>query len=125
MKTLSVFSSFAVNDLKPAKEFYGKKLGLSVKENKQMGLLEIKIAGGNHIMAYPKADHKPASFTVLNLVVKDIDKAVDELAKKGVKFVKYPGFGQDKKGISRADGRGPSIAWFKDPSGNVIAVFAI
>src|SRR5688572_10930685 len=123
-KSVNAFSSFAAKDLKKTKDFYSKTLGLSVKEDKQMGLLNMDLGNKNLVMVYPKPDQKPANFTIFNLVVKDIDKAVDDLAAKGVKFDKYPGFGQDKKGIARPSDAnpGPSIAWFKDPDGNILAV---
>lgn len=123
MKNLGVFASFAVKDLDKAEEFYTKILGLDVTKEAEMGMLEIK-SGGGKIMVYPKPDHAPAVFTVFNLVVEDIEKAVDELVGKGVSFDHYDGFNQDAKGIARGD-QGPPIAWFKDPSGNIVAVFEI
>jgi catechol 2,3-dioxygenase-like lactoylglutathione lyase family enzyme len=117
------FSGFAVDDLGAAKTFYGETLGLDVVEDPP-GLLALRIAGGTTIMAYPKPDHTPASFTILNFPVDDIDQAVDELTKRGVSFERYEGFGQDEKGIARAQGgqEGPPIAWFRDPAGNILAV---
>ena len=117
-----LFSSFAVKDLKQARNFYSETLGLKVSEDKDMGLLELKLDGKNRIMIYPKDDHRPATYTVLNLVVKNIDDAVEELDKRGVSFEKYEGFEQEASGIARANEYGPSIAWFKDPSGNILAV---
>ncbi len=122
-KAVNVFSSFAVKDLKKAKDFYSKSLGLKVAEEKQMGLLNLELGKGNRVMVYPKPDHKPANYTMLNLVVKNIDQAVADLTKRGVKFEKYKGFGQEPNGIARGGpGRGPDIAWLKDPSGNIVAV---
>jgi catechol 2,3-dioxygenase-like lactoylglutathione lyase family enzyme len=112
------FSGFAVDDLQKAKEFYGETLGLSVSD--ENGLLHLHIAGGTNILAYPKPDHTPASFTILNFPVDDIQKAVDELVERGVRFEKYAGFEQDDRGIFR--GGGPYIAWFKDPAGNILSV---
>jgi predicted enzyme related to lactoylglutathione lyase len=119
-KNTKAFSSFSVNDLQKAKEFYGKTLGVEVKDN-PMGLIELQIASGNDIMVYPKPNHEPATFTVLNFPVDDIDKAVDELAAKGIAFEQYSELKTDKKGISR-DPNGPKIAWFKDPAGNILSV---
>jgi len=120
-KTVHAFSTFAVKDLKKAKQFYAKTLGIKVTEDKKMGLLYLELGKGARVMIYPKPDQKPANNTILTLVVKDIDKTVAELAKHRVKPVIYKGFGQDKKGIVRANEYGPSITWFKDPSGNIIA----
>ncbi len=124
-KNTKAFSSFSVNDLQKAKDFYGNTLGLAVKDN-PMGLIELQIAGSNNIMIYPKPNHEPATFTVLNFPVNDIDKAVDELTAKGVVFEKYnyPELKTDDKGIARGDGgaKGPNIAWFKDPAGNILSV---
>ena len=120
----SVFSSFSTDDLKKSEEFYSQTVGLKVEEDKTMGLLKLHLPGGTTVMVYPKDNHEPAAFTVLNLVVDDIDTAVDNLSAKGVKFETYEGFKQDAKGIARSDKpeAGPSIAWFKDPAGNVISV---
>jgi catechol 2,3-dioxygenase-like lactoylglutathione lyase family enzyme len=114
----NAFSGFAVDDLQRAREFYGETLGLEVSE--EQGLLALHIAGGRAILVYPKPDHTPATYTILNFPVDDIDAAVDELAARGVRVEKYDGFDQDEKGIAR--GEGPSIAWFKDPAGNVLSV---
>jgi catechol 2,3-dioxygenase-like lactoylglutathione lyase family enzyme len=113
------FSGFSVDDIGAAKRFYGDTLGLNVTEE-DMGLLGLHIAGGTEIMVYPKESHDPATFTILNFPVDDIDRAVDELTAKGVTFERYDGFDQDEKGIAR-DG-GPQIAWFKDPAGNILSV---
>lgn len=122
-KDSKTFSSFSTNDLEKAKKFYSDVLGLDVVEMKDMGLLQLRLAGGGSVMIYPKENHTPATFTVLNFPVSDIDKAVDELTGKGVQFERYEGFEQDEKGIARGgEDRGPSIAWFKDPAGNILAV---
>ena len=112
------FSGFSVNDLETAKKFYGEVLGLKTSE--RYGLLTLHLAGGRDTLVYPKPDHSPATYTILNFAVDDIDAAVDELISRGVELVKYDGLGQDDKGINRAGG--PYIAWFKDPAGNILAV---
>lgn len=121
-KYLHAFSGFSVDDVDKAQKFYSKTLGLGVTATDEG--LEIKLPDGGSVFAYQKDNHEPASFTILNLMVENIDKVVDELAKNGVEFEKYDGFGQDDKGIARgiAAGRGPDIAWFKDPAGNILAV---
>jgi catechol 2,3-dioxygenase-like lactoylglutathione lyase family enzyme len=112
------FSGFAVDDVPKAKKFYSETLGLRVSE--EYGMLWLHIAGEWDILVYPKSDHTPATFTILNFPVDDIDKAVDELAERGVRFERYEDSEQDEKGIHR--GGGPLIAWFKDPAGNVLSV---
>ena len=112
------FSGFAVDDLEAARKFYGETLGLNTSE--QYGLLTLHLAGGRDTLVYPKPDHVPATYTILNFEVDDIDAAVDELTKRGVSLERYEGMGQDAKGINRAGG--PYIAWFKDPAGNILAV---
>jgi predicted enzyme related to lactoylglutathione lyase len=112
------FSGFSVNDLEAAKKFYGEVLGLKTSE--RYGLLTLHLAGDRDTLVYPKPDHSPATYTILNFAVDDIDAAVDELISRGVELVKYDGLGQDDKGINRAGG--PYIAWFKDPAGNILAV---
>ena len=114
------FSGFSANDIEKAKEFYGRTLGLKVSESN--GLLTLHLAGGDNVLIYPKPNHTPATFTVLNFPVDDVDQAVDELAKRGVRFEIYdlPDLKTDKKGIMR--GNGPTIAWFKDPAGNILSV---
>jgi catechol 2,3-dioxygenase-like lactoylglutathione lyase family enzyme len=112
------FSGFAVNDLQRAREFYGETLGLKTSE--EHGLMTLDLAGDRPTLVYPKPDHTPATYTILNFPVEDIDKAVDELAARGVRFEQYNGMDQDEKGIFR--GAGPYIAWFKDPAGNVLSV---
>jgi catechol 2,3-dioxygenase-like lactoylglutathione lyase family enzyme len=114
------FSGFAAPDLAKVKEFYGRVLGLKVTE--EHGLLTVHLAGGNNVLIYPKADHVPATFTILNFPVANVDQAVDELSKRGVRFETYDGpeIKTDEKGIMR--GNGPTIAWFKDPAGNILSV---
>ena len=114
------FSGFAVGDIEKAKEFYGRTLGLKVSESN--GLLTLHLAGGNNVLLYPKPNHAPANFTVLNFPVDSVDEAVDQLTKRGVHFEIYdlPDIKTDKKGIMR--GNGPTIAWFKDPAGNILSV---
>lgn len=122
-KESKAFGSFSVDNLEKAKEFYGKTLGLKVVEYEEMGILHVEFAGGGKLMIYPKDNHKPASFTVLNFPVKDVEKTVDELIEKGITFEQYTEFHTDKKGISRDWGQ--EIAWFTDPAGNIIAVLRI
>jgi catechol 2,3-dioxygenase-like lactoylglutathione lyase family enzyme len=119
-KDAKAFSSFSVNDLEKAKEFYGETLGLKVSELEEG--LQLNLAGSNVVFLYPKPNHTPASFTVLNFPVNDIEEAVDELTTLGVRLEKYdlPDLKTDKKGIMR--GNGPLIAWFKDPAGNILSV---
>jgi catechol 2,3-dioxygenase-like lactoylglutathione lyase family enzyme len=112
------FSGFAVDDLPKARQFYGETLGLETSE--EYGLLTLHLAGGRDTLVYPKPDHTPATYTILNFPVDDIESAVDELSARGVSFERYEGADQDDKGIFR--GEGPLIAWFKDPAGNVLSV---
>jgi predicted enzyme related to lactoylglutathione lyase len=112
------FSGFAVDDLKAARAFYEETLGLKTSE--QYDLLTLHLAGDRDTMVYPKPDFVPATYTILNFPVDDIDEAVDELAARGVSLERYDGFEQDEKGVFR--GEGPYIAWFKDPAGNVLSV---
>lgn len=112
------FSGFSVDDIPKAKQFYGETLGLRVSE--EHGMLTLHIAGDRDTLIYPKDDHTPATFTILNFPVDDVDKAVEELAARGVRFERYDGAEQDEKGIHR--GGGPLIAWFKDPAGNILSV---
>ena len=119
------FSGFATDDVETAKQFYGETLGLNVSDN-EMGILTLHIAGDRDTIVYPKPDHEPASFTVLNFPVDDIEAAVDGLVERGVTFERYDGMGEedyDERGIWR--GEGPPIAWFKDPAGNVLSVIKI
>lgn len=116
------FSGFAVDDLRAAEEFYGSTLGLRVSTDN--GLLTLHLPGGRDVLAYAKPDHTPASFTILNFPVDDIDHAVDDLMARGIRFERYDGFEQDDKGIDRSGG-GPLIAWFTDPAGNVLSVLEL
>ena len=118
-KECETFSSFSVNDVKKAREFYGGTLGLDVNETKEG--LELKLEG-NTVFIYPKANHSAASFTVLNFSVDDIEEAVDELERLGLPLEHYnlPDLKTDKRGIMRSPG--PNIAWFKDPAGNILSV---
>ncbi len=119
----AAFSGFSVNDVAKAKEFYADKLGLKVEEQGRMGV-KIYLPGGGNVFAYPKENHQPATFTILNFAVDDIDKAVEELSKQGINIEHYDNPPQDEKGIARgrAQNIGPDIAWFKDPAGNVLSV---
>ena len=119
LKDSKAFSGFSVDDLPRAKQFYAGTLGLDVSE--PMSGLRLHLAGGGEVFIYPRENHVPASFTVLNFPVEDVDAAVDRLTAAGVTFERYEGFDQDEKGISRG-GEGPGIAWFKDPAGNILAV---
>ncbi len=122
LKNSKAFSGFSVNDIQKAKEFYSEILGLEVKDN-PMGLLELNTEGVNRVIIYPKPNHVPATFTILNFPVKNIDESVDELIKKGITFEQYDGpIKTDEKGICRSGGKGPNIAWFKDPAGNILSL---
>jgi catechol 2,3-dioxygenase-like lactoylglutathione lyase family enzyme len=116
------FSTFSVNDLGKAKEFYRKTLGLDVKEQPEG--LDLNLPGGHRVFIYPKPDHTPATYTVLNFQVSDVEAAVDELTAAGVQFERYEGqLATNEKGIAHGNGNGPeAIAWFKDPAGNFISV---
>ncbi|WP_144719069.1 VOC family protein [Agrococcus jejuensis] len=114
------FSGFAVPDIDAAATFYRDVLGLVVKEER--GMLTLALPGGGHVLAYPKPDHAPAAFTILNLVVPDLPAAIDDLVGRGAEFLRYDGFHHDERGIVHGGGRGPDIAWTTDPAGNVIAV---
>ena len=118
LKSHRAFSGFSVNDLAAAKRFYAETLGLHVVEEGAGIWLHLPESG--RVFLYPKPDHQPATFTILNFQVDDIDAAVDELTGLGVPFERYPGISADAKGIMR--GNGPDIAWFKDPAGNILAV---
>jgi catechol 2,3-dioxygenase-like lactoylglutathione lyase family enzyme len=116
------FGGFSSNDIAKAREFYATTLGLEVTEAN--GLLTLHLAGGHTVIIYPKDNHEPASFTVLNFPVDDIDQAVADLTAAGVRFERYEAFDQDERGIMRSTAAqpGPSIAWFKDPAGNILSV---
>jgi catechol 2,3-dioxygenase-like lactoylglutathione lyase family enzyme len=117
-ETAKAFGSFAVDDLAAARKFYGETLGLRVSE--EDGPLRLHLADDHRILVYPKPDHSPASFTILNFPVDDIDRAVDELTARGVPIQRYEGLDTDDRGIYR--GEGHSIAWFADPAGNVLSL---
>ncbi len=118
-KNTPAYSSFSVDDLQKAKDFYANILGLDVSETH--GIIRLTTEGNNAIIVYPKPNHIPATFTVLNFSIENVDKAVDELIAKGIRFEQYTGdIHTDAKGISR--GAGPAIAWFKDPAGNILSV---
>lgn len=120
-RNTQAFSGFSVNDIAKAKEFYGGTLGMDVTEPGMQGLLSINVTGGNRIIVYEKPDHIPATFTILNFPVDNIEQAVDALTDKGIRFEQYGGpIATDPKGIMR--GGGPLIAWFKDPAGNILSV---
>jgi catechol 2,3-dioxygenase-like lactoylglutathione lyase family enzyme len=112
------FSGFAVDDLQKAQDFYDGTLGL--KTSVQDDILFLHIAGDRDTLVYPKPDYTPATYTILNFPVDDVDAAVDELTGRGVEFLRYDGIEQDEKGIARGDG--PTIAWFTDPAGNILSV---
>jgi predicted enzyme related to lactoylglutathione lyase len=112
------YSGFSSNDIPKAKEFYARALGLEVTE--ENGMLTLHLAGGGTVLIYPKDNHEPASFTVLNFPVEDIDQAVDRLAVAGIQMERYEGSNQDERGVARA--YPPPIAWFKDPAGNILSV---
>jgi catechol 2,3-dioxygenase-like lactoylglutathione lyase family enzyme len=115
------FSGFAVPDIQEAREFYGETLGLKTSIlDEENGLMQLDLAGDRPTIVYQQPSATPASYTILNFPVDDIDGAVDQLAERGVSFERYDGFEQDEKGIAR--GPGPQIAWFKDPAGNVLSV---
>jgi len=120
LKDSEAFSGFAAPELGAARTFYGETLGLNVETLEDGNLLALHLAGGRDVLVYAKPDHAPATYTILNFPVSDIDATVDGLVAKGVTFEKYPGFDQDDKGIAR--GAGPLIAWFTDPAGNILSV---
>ncbi|MGH2788512.1 MAG: VOC family protein [Actinomycetota bacterium] len=119
-KNAGAFSGFSVDDIERAKDFYERTLGLEVSESN--GMLELHLGSGATVLVYPKDNHEPATFTILNFPVADIDKAVDELKDRGVSFETYdfPGLKTDERGVFR--GEGPNIAWFRDPAGNILSV---
>jgi catechol 2,3-dioxygenase-like lactoylglutathione lyase family enzyme len=119
LEAANAFSGFSVDDLDRAKQFYSETLGLSVSEIPAG--LELQLGGGGRVFVYPKPNHEPATFTILNFPVANIDQAVAELTAAGVTFERYDGLEQDDRGIARGGG-GPNIAWFKDPAGNILSV---
>jgi predicted enzyme related to lactoylglutathione lyase len=116
------FSGFAVDDIDAAERFYGETLGVRTSRG-PMGLLTLHIAGDRDTIVYPKPDFEPATYTILNFPVPDVEAAVDQLVERGVEPERYDGFGQDEKGIAR--GEGPDIAWFRDPAGNILSVLQL
>jgi catechol 2,3-dioxygenase-like lactoylglutathione lyase family enzyme len=121
-KDSHAFSGFSTNDIAKAKEFYGQTLGLEVTD--ENGMLTLHLAGGGSVLIYPKKNHEPATFTVLNFPVKEIGEAADALIQAGIQFERYEGSNQDERGIARPakPEDGPSIAWFKDPAGNILSI---
>ena len=115
------FSGFSVDDISKARDFYAKTLGLEVGDG-EMGELQLRLGSGASVFVYPKDNHQPATYTVLNFPVADVGAAVDQLSAAGVRFERYEGFEQDERGIVHGDGNGPDIAWFKDPAGNILSV---
>jgi len=122
LKDSKAYSGFSVDDIEKAKNFYGEVLGLDVSE--EHGMLDLHLATGGTVIIYPKETHVPATYTILNFPVNDIDAAADELIAKGVSFETYEGMHQDENGIARgkAANMGPDIAWFKDPAGNILSI---
>jgi predicted enzyme related to lactoylglutathione lyase len=120
LKTRAAFASFSTDDLSAAKEFYGRKLGLEVRDS-PMGMLEVMLGADQHVTIYPKPNHEPATFTVLNFIVPDIQAAVGSLKAVNVSMERYDGMEQDEMGVAR-DPQGPAIAWFKDNAANILAV---
>ena len=119
------YSGFAVDDPARAREFYGETLGLKVSTlGEEIELLELHLGGGRPVLVYPKPDFTPATYTILNFPVGDLEGTVDELAGRGVEFERYEDFDHDERGIARGGGQGPDIAWFKDPAGNILSVHA-
>ena len=125
LNSSQAFSSFSIDDVDRARQFYGQTLGVDVGTVEEMGeLLELRLGGGARVMLYAKPDHQSATFTVLNFPVKNVDETVAELKRRGVRFEIYdgPAVKTDEHGISRGDDNGPTIAWFKDPAGNILSV---
>jgi catechol 2,3-dioxygenase-like lactoylglutathione lyase family enzyme len=120
LRDSKAFSGFATDDLDAAQRFYGETLGLDVEVWDEGNLLALHLAGGRDTLIYNKPDFVPATYTILNFPVDDVDGAVEELTARGVAFERYDGFDQDERGIAR--GNGPAIAWFKDPAGNILSV---
>jgi predicted enzyme related to lactoylglutathione lyase len=123
LPTTNAYSSFAAKDIAAEKRFYAETLGIDVNELYGGELLELRLDGDKRVLVYSKDDFVPATYTVLNFPVRDVDAAVDDLARSGVEMARFDGFDQDEKGIARPgpDG-GPTIAWFRDPDGNILAV---
>jgi predicted enzyme related to lactoylglutathione lyase len=121
LPTTKAYSSFAAKDIAAQKRFYSETIGIDVNELYEGQLLELRLGGDRRVLMYVKEDFVPATYTVLNFPVPDVDAAVDELVRSGVQMARFDGFDQDEKGIAR-DGEGPTIAWFRDPAGNILAV---
>ena len=121
LSTTKAYSGFAAKDIAAEKQFYGEKLGIDVNDLYDGQLLELRLGGDKHVLIYAKDDFVPATYTVLNFPVPDVDAAVDELVRSGVEMARFDGFDQDEKGIARGND-GPTIAWFRDPAGNILAV---
>ncbi|WP_259066903.1 VOC family protein [Mucilaginibacter sp. X4EP1] len=121
-KNTKAFSGFSANDIQKAKEFYSDKLEIDVSEN-AMGILTLHFKSGHEVIIYPKPNHVPATFTVLNFPVADVEQTVDELIKRGITFEQYDEpIKTNEKGVLKGNGKGPDIAWFKDPAGNILSV---
>ena len=121
LPTTHAYSSFAAKDIAAQKRFYGETLGIDANELYDGQLLELRLGGDKRVLMYVKDDFVPATYTVLNFPVSDVDASVDELVRSGVEMARFDGFDQDEKGIARG-GDGPTIAWFRDPAGNILAV---
>jgi catechol 2,3-dioxygenase-like lactoylglutathione lyase family enzyme len=123
LENSKAYSGFAVDDIDKAQEFYGQTLGLKASVLDEGNLIQIDLAGDRPVLVYRKPDFTPATYTILNFPVDDVEKSVDELSARGVTFERYEGFDQDEKGIAPGgEGRGPTIAWFTDPAGNILSV---
>jgi predicted enzyme related to lactoylglutathione lyase len=123
LPTANAYSSFAAKDIGAEKQFYSEKLGLDVKDLYEGQLLELRLGDDRRVLIYDKPDFTPATYTVLNFPVPDVDAAVEDLSRSGVEMARFDGFEQDDKGIARPGPEGgPTIAWFRDPAGNIIAV---
>ena len=120
--TTKAYSSFATKDIEATRAFYADKLGLDARSLYDGQLLELRLHDGMRVLVYPKDDFTPATYTVLNFPVADVERAVDDLRRAGVTMERYEGFDQDERGIAHGNGNGPDIAWFKDPAGNILAV---
>jgi predicted enzyme related to lactoylglutathione lyase len=123
LSTQNAYSGFAAKDIGAEKRFYGDTLGIPVNDLYGGTLLELRLSDSKRVLIYQKDDFVPATYTVLNFPVKDVDAAVDELTSSGVQMARFDGFDQDDKGIARpGEDGGPTIAWFRDPAGNILAV---
>ena len=123
LKDSKAFSTFSVDDVPKARQFYGETLGLDVRD--ELDGLALSLGSGAEVFVYPKPDHRPAVFTILNFPVEDVEQAVDRLTAAGVTFERYEGFDQDEKGIARGGEGPPAIAWFEDPAGNILSVLEV